>query len=82
MEVPVADHHEVIILMIQLSELCFRKGGKPLSAMKTFPSGPRGNFFWDDFEQNPDWRKYISPLTVFFFLTPRCSNFAACEEEG
>ena len=47
MEVPVADHHEVIILMIQLSELCFRKGGKPLSAMKTFPSGPRGNFFWD-----------------------------------
>ena len=49
MEVPVADHHEVIILMIQLSELCFRKGGKPLSAMKTFPSGPRGNFFWDDF---------------------------------
>ena len=48
MEVPVADHHEVIILMIQLSELCFRKGGKPLSAMKTFPSGPRGNFFWDD----------------------------------
>ena len=49
MEVPVADHHEVIILMIQLSELCFRKGGKPLSAMKTFPSGPRGKFFWDDF---------------------------------